>query len=363
MLDSPPPRFDLLKVERYRSMTIQFARGCPYNCEFCDIIVMYGRRPRTKSVAQVLAEVEAIHRLGVPNIFVVDDNFIGNKKEAKALLRALAEWQRPRGYPIEFMTEMSLNVAQDDELLDLMKRAHFATIFVGIESPRRASLAESNKSQNLREDLVAAVHRVQAAGIEVMAGMIVGFDHDDPSIFEEQFRFIQEARIPISMTGMLNAVPKTPLHARLKAAGRLVAESVGDQFIFTNIVPAGMSRRELYDGYRMLLRRLYGYRNYRRRSMAFILSRGGLLGTRLLAGRDDVAVFGRILWSCLVRTSPRRAWLTFTMCLETACRRPRALRHALTLALMHKHLYEYVRETSRRLEDLLRELEDSEPAV
>jgi radical SAM superfamily enzyme YgiQ (UPF0313 family) len=363
MLDSPPPRFDLLKVERYRSMTIQFARGCPYSCEFCDIIVMYGRRPRTKSVAQVLAEVEAIHRLRVSNIFVVDDNFIGNKKEAKEVLRALGEWQRARGYPIEFMTEMSLNVAQDDELLGLMRQAHFATIFVGIESPRRASLAESNKSQNLRGDLLAAVHRVQAAGIEVMAGMIVGFDHDDPSIFEEQFRFIQEARIPISMTGMLNALPRTPLHARLKSTGRLIAESVGDQFVFTNIVPAGMSRRELYDGYRTLLRRLYGYRNYRRRAMALILSRGELLGTRVLAGRDDLAVFRRILWNCLLRASPRRAWLTLTMCLETACRRPRALRHALTLALMHKHLYEYVRETSRRLADLLRELDESEPTT
>jgi radical SAM superfamily enzyme YgiQ (UPF0313 family) len=299
----------------------------------------------------------------VSNIFVVDDNFIGNKKEAKEVLRALGEWQRARGYPIEFMTEMSLNVAQDDELLGLMRQAHFATIFVGIESPRRASLAESNKSQNLRGDLLAAVHRVQAAGIEVMAGMIVGFDHDDPSIFEEQFRFIQEARIPISMTGMLNALPRTPLHARLKSTGRLIAESVGDQFVFTNIVPAGMSRRELYDGYRTLLRRLYGYRNYRRRAMALILSRGELLGTRVLAGRDDLAVFRRILWNCLLRASPRRAWLTLTMCLETACRRPRALRHALTLALMHKHLYEYVRETSRRLADLLRELDESEPTT
>jgi radical SAM superfamily enzyme YgiQ (UPF0313 family) len=363
MLASPLPRFDLLKVDRYRSMTIQFARGCPFNCEFCDIIVMYGRRPRTKSVVQVLAEVEAIHRLGVLNIFVVDDNFIGNKKEAKALLRALAEWQEARGYPIEFMTEASLNVAQDDELLALMKRAHFATIFVGIESPRRASLVESNKSQNLREDIVAAVHRIQAAGIEVMAGMIVGFDSDDPSIFEEQFRFIQEARIPISMTGMLNAVPKTPLHERLKAAGRLIAESVGDQFVFTNIVPAGMSRRELYEGYRTLLRRLYGYRNYRRRAMALILNRGGLRASRLLAGRDDLAVFRRIVWTCLLRASPRRAWLTLALCLETACRRPRALRHALTLALMHKHLYEYVRDTSRRLERVIRELEKSEPAT
>jgi radical SAM superfamily enzyme YgiQ (UPF0313 family) len=363
MLDSPPPRFDLLKVDRYRSMTIQFARGCPFNCEFCDIIVMYGRRPRTKSVAQVLTEVEAIHRLGARNIFVVDDNFIGNKKEAKELLRALSEWQQARGYPIEFMTEMSLNVAQDDELLDLMKRAYFSTIFVGIESPRKASLVESNKAQNMREDIVAAVHRIQAAGIEVMAGMIVGFDSDDPSIFEEQFRFIQRARIPISMTGMLNAMPRTPLHARLKTAGRLIAESVGDQFVFTNIVPAGMSRRELYEGYRTLLRRLYGYRNYRRRAMALILNRGGLRGSRLVAGRDDLAVFRRIVWTCLLRASPRRAWLTLAMCLETACRRPRALRQALTLALMHKHLYEYVRDTSRRLEVLIRELEESEPAT
>jgi radical SAM superfamily enzyme YgiQ (UPF0313 family) len=363
MLDSPLPRFDLLKVDRYRSMTIQFARGCPYACEFCDIIVMYGRRPRTKSVAQVLAEVEAVHRLGVSNIFVVDDNFIGNKREAKALLEALARWQQVRGYPIEFMTEVSLNVAQDGELLDLMRRANFATVFVGIESPRAASLRESGKTQNMREDIVAAVHRIQAAGIEVMAGMIVGFDSDDPSIFEEQFRFIQRARIPISMTGMLNAVPRTPLHARLKEAGRLIAESLGDQFVFTNVVPAGMSRRELYEGYRRLLRRLYEYGNYRRRSMAFLLNRGRLLGSRLLAGRGDLAVFWRILWTCVVRASPRRAWFTLSMLLETAWRRPRALRQALTLALMHKHLYEYVRGISRRLEALVRELEESEPAT
>jgi len=363
MLDSPLPRFDLLKVNRYRSMAIQFARGCPYSCEFCDIIVMYGRRPRTKSVAQVLAEVEAIHALGMKNIFVVDDNFIGNKKEAKALLTALGDWQRQRGYPVEFMTEVSLNVAQDNELLALMKRARFTTIFVGIESPRMASLEESNKAQNTREDLVTSVHRIQAAGIEVMAGMIVGFDHDDPSIFEEQFRFIQQARIPISMTGMLNAMPKTPLHARLKKAGRLIAESVGDQFVFTNIVPGGMSRLELYEGYRALLRRLYGYGAYRRRAMALILNRGTGLRSRVLARGDDLAVVLRIVWTCILRTSPRRACLTLSMCLETACRRPRAIRHAFTLALMHKHFYEYVRETSRALDGLIRELREAEPAL
>lgn len=365
MLDSPLPRFDLLKTDRYRSMAIQFARGCPFNCEFCDIIVMYGRRPRTKSVAQVLAEVEAIHALGVGNIFVVDDNFIGNKREAKALLTAIARWQAERGFPIEFMTEVSLNVAQDDELLHLMTKAHFTTIFVGIESPRAASLQESNKLQNTREDIVSAVHRIQAAGIEVMAGMIVGFDNDDPSIFEEQFRFIQQARIPISMTGMLNAVPKTPLHERLRAAGRLIAESVGDQFVFTNIVPGGMSRLELYEGYQTLLRRLYDYRAYRRRAMDFILNRGTLLSSRMVARRDDLAVLARIMWTCILRASPRRALLTLSMCLETAWRRPRAIRHAFTLALMHKHLYEYVADTSRALDELIHELRreaEAEPA-
>jgi radical SAM superfamily enzyme YgiQ (UPF0313 family) len=326
MLDSPVPRFELLKAARYRSMAIQFARGCPYNCEFCDIIVMYGRRPRTKSVAQVLAEVEAIHALGVPNIFVVDDNFIGNKKEAKALLAALATWQAARGYPIEFMTEVSLNVAQDDELLRLMGQAHFTTIFVGIESPRAASLMETNKTQNTREDIVASVHRIQAAGIEVMAGMIVGF------------------------------------HERLRAAGRLIAESVGDQFVFTNIVPSGMSRLELYEGYRALLHRLYSYRAYRRRAMALILNRGTVLSSRVLARGDDLAVVLRILWTCILRTSPRRALLTLSMCLETAFRRPRAIRHAFTLALMHKHFHGYVRETSRALDGLIRELRNAEPA-
>jgi hypothetical protein len=157
-------------------------------------------------------------------------------------------------------------------------------------------------------------------------------------------------------------VPKTPLHARLRAAGRLIAESVGDQFIFTNIVPGGMSRLELYEGYRSLLRRLYGYRAYRRRTMDFILSRGPAQGRRLLARRDDLPVVARIVWTCMLRASPRRAWLTMSMCVETAFRRPRAIRDAFTLALMHKHFYEYVQETSKALDGLIRELREAEPA-
>ena len=356
MHDSPLPRFDLLKIDRYRTMTIQFARGCPYNCEFCDIIVMYGRKPRTKTVAQVMAEVTEIRRLGVRNIFVVDDNFIGNKKEAKELLKALAAWQRAEGTPIEFMTEVTLNIAQDEELLTLMREANFTTIFIGIESPRAASLQETHKTQNLREDLLESVHRIQRAGIAVMAGMIVGFDHDDPTIFEEQFRFIQDARIPISMTGMLNAVPKTPLYKRLKDAGRLVAQSVGDQFVFTNIVPQGMSSGELYDGYRKLLQRLYSYRNYRRRVMELLLHKGKKFETKLVASREDLRIFGRVIRDCILKASPRRAWMTVSLMFETMLRRPRALREAVTFALMHKHLYEYMRDTCRRLESMAREL-------
>ena len=356
MHDSPLPRFDLLKIDRYRTMTIQFARGCPFNCEFCDIIVMYGRKPRTKTVPQVMAEIEEIDRLGVSNIFVVDDNFIGNKPEAKQLLRAIAAWQEENGHPIEFMTEVTLNIAQDDELLRLMREANFTTIFIGIESPRASSLQETHKTQNLRESLLDSVHRIQKAGLEVMAGMIVGFDHDDPTIFEEQFRFIQEARIPVSMTGMLNAVPKTPLYERLKKAGRLIAESVGDQFVFTNIVPEGMSRLQLYEGYRNLLKRLYSYRNYRKRVRQLILNKGSEIQTRLVARRQDLAIFARVFWTCILRASPRRAWLTVSLMAETALRRPRDLRKAVTLALMHKHLYEYMRDTCKQLDRLVREL-------
>ena len=352
MHDSPLPRFDLLKVDRYRSMTIQFARGCPFNCEFCDIVVLYGHRPRTKSVLQMMAEIQAIHRLGVHDIFLVDDNFIGNKKEARQLLLALSAWQKENGYPIAFNTEVTLNVAQEDELLQLMREANFTSIFVGIESPRKASLVETHKTQNLRAGILESVHHIQRAGIEVMAGMIIGFDADDPSIFEEQFRFIQEAHIPVSMTGLLNAPPKTPLYQRLKETGRLLAESAGDQFVFTNIIPHGMSLVELYEGYRMLLKRLYSYRNYRHRAMQLILSEGARIQTRVAASSQDLKIIIRMLWTCFLGASPRRAWLTLSLLTETALRRPRAMRDAIRLALMHKHLYEYMHVTCKKLDQL-----------
>ncbi len=357
---APMPRFDLLKVDRYHALTIQFARGCPFSCEFCDIIVVYGRRPRAKSVAQVMAEIEECHRLGATQVFLVDDNFIGNKKLAKELLRAIAEWGRARGYPLHFNTEVSLNVAQDDELLALLRAAHFTTVFIGIESPRPASLVETRKTQNLRGDLVSNVRKVQSYGIQVQAGMIVGFDHDDATIFDEQLRFIQDARIPVSMTGMLQAMPKTPLHARVAAEGRLVGETTGDQFVFSNILPRSMTRLELYRGYRELVTRLYDFRLFRHRALDSLLGKGNDVGARLQIGREDLRLFMRIMWRTVVRASPRRAWFTLSLLATALVRRPSVFVDAVTLAVVHQALYDYVRVLRGHLDRAIAEIEAGE---
>jgi radical SAM superfamily enzyme YgiQ (UPF0313 family) len=362
---SPMPRFDLLPVDRYHALTIQFARGCPFSCEFCDIIVVYGRRPRAKTVDQMMAEITECHRLGAKQVFLVDDNFIGNKKLAKELLRAIAAWSAARGHPIHFNTEVSLNVAQDDELLGLLRAAHFTTVFIGIESPRPASLQETKKTQNLRGDLVASVRKVQAYGMQVQAGMIVGFDSDDPTIFDEQLRFIQEARIPVSMTGMLQAMPKTPLHARVAAEGRLLGDSTGDQFVFSNILPRSMTRLELYRGYRELVTKLYDFRLFRERAVAYLLGKGAEVTHDLAIGRDEVRLFARILWRTVVRASPRRAWFTLSLLATALLRRPSVFVDAVTMAIVHQALYDYVHVLRRHLDRAIVELEAHEvaPAV
>jgi radical SAM superfamily enzyme YgiQ (UPF0313 family) len=359
---SPPPRFDLLRVDRYHALTIQFARGCPFNCEFCDIIVVYGRRPRAKCVEQVMAEIRECHRLGAKQVFIVDDNFIGNRKIAKELLREMAAWGGAHGYPIDFNTEVSLDVSRDEELLQLLRAANFTTIFVGIESPRKASLQETRKGQNLRGDLLESVRRIHAHGIQVQAGMIVGFDADDESIFEEQLAFIQEARIPVSMTGMLQALPKTPLYERVEREGRLVTETSGDQFVLSNIHPLRMSRRHLYEGYRKLLTQLYDFHNYRRRTLAFLMHRGSQIhgGRNLRAG--DLRRLARVLWETVVRGGPRRAWFTLSLLGATLLRRPSVIKEAVSFAICHKAFHDYLDGLSRRLDEAIGQLPAGSPA-
>ncbi len=256
------PRYDLVPFREYAMGCVQTSRGCPFQCEFCDIIVIFGRKPRVKTPEQVVSEVDAQYRLGARVIFLVDDNFIGNKKAAKVILRALIAWQKEHGYPLAFFTEASLDLAEDDELLALMTEAGLVAVFIGIESPDEAALRETKKHQNVRGGLIERVRRVQAAGLEVYAGMIVGFDNDDPGVFDRQYEFLRSARIVGAMAGMLSAIPKTPLYSRLEAEGRLDNAAADDPRIATNVIPLRMTREELRDGWVDLMDRLYDAENY-----------------------------------------------------------------------------------------------------
>src|SRR5262249_7275734 len=257
MTKVPTPRFDLLKMWHYAFGSLQFSRGCPFQCEFCDIIVTFGRRPRIKRGSQVIAELEAIRKSRIPIVFVVDDNLIGNKKAIKEVLREVIAWQKRNNYPLTLFTEASIDLADDPELMELMVQANFIATFIGIESPDEASLREAKKYQNVRSGgtLLEKVHRIQEAGMEVWCGMIMGFDHDDVGIFDRQIEFIQDARIAFSMSGMLSAIPKTPLYDRLANEGRLDLADTGAYG--TNVVPLLMSREELRDGYVRVLNAIY----------------------------------------------------------------------------------------------------------
>jgi len=258
LTDSPAPRFDLLKLERYTTVTLQFSRGCPYLCEFCDIIVMFGRKPRWKSPDQVGRELDALRLRGVRNVFFVDDNLIGNKKAAKALLAFLAEYQERHDYRFTFGTEASLNLAGDAELLRLFRAANFAWVFVGIESADAESLREVRKAQNLQEDTLVSVRRIYAGGIDVLAGFIVGFDNDTPATFDLQHRLIVESGIQAAMVGLLTALPRTPLHERLEREQRLIADAdaTNNTRLGTNVIPKRMTYDAMIDGYRTLYERL-----------------------------------------------------------------------------------------------------------
>lgn len=273
---SPLPRYDLLDGLKYNMFSLQTSRGCPFQCEFCDIIVMDGRVPRTKTIEQVMAEVDHCVQQGAHYIVFGDANFIGNIPFAKQLLTALAEYSRKNNYPVEFSCELTVNVAHHPELLELLQAANFYTVFIGIESPRRDSLVETKKLQNTRKDMVKDIETIHSYHISVCAGMIVGFDSDDTLIFEEQFEYLKELGIPFTTCGTLMALPKTPLLKRLEAEGRLLEQDWttmdGHGAADCNFIPKKMSLEELKKGYNWLIRCLYRYDSYGDR-LATLLSR------------------------------------------------------------------------------------------
>jgi radical SAM superfamily enzyme YgiQ (UPF0313 family) len=257
--DSPTPRFDLLKLDRYVTASMQFSRGCPYRCEFCDIIVMFGRRPRTKSLEQIGRELDQLRAQSIHNVFFVDDNLIGNPKLAKALLRYLVEYQLRHHYTFQFGTEASIYLADDAELLQLFQAANFAWVFIGIESSDEDSLKETLKTQNTGRDLLSAVRVLYAHGVDVLAGFIIGFDNDTHDSFDKQYRFITGAGIQVSMVGLLTALPRTPLYERLQQEGRLIAgaEHGDNTKPGTNIIPKHMGYEAMVQNYQALYRRLF----------------------------------------------------------------------------------------------------------
>jgi len=338
----PLPDMRIAPMRRYSSMSLQFSRGCPFTCEFCDIIEIYGRRPRTKTPDQVCAELDQLHRLGWRgSVFMVDDNFIGNKKHVMLLLPRLVEWMREHKFPFSLYTEASLNLAEDEEMLALMREAHFTRVFLGIETPVAESLKETTKFQNLRKDLLESVKLIQAYGMEVMAGFIVGFDNDPPDVFDRQIAFIREAAIPLSMVGLLTALPNTQLWRRLKAEGRLLKTSLGNNTLADlNFVPR-MDAQELLDGYRRILQTIYNPREYFQRASAFLGQLGS--GSRSPLVFSDILALGRSLCRQGLFSNYRGEYWKFFA--QSLSQHRHHFSKAITLAIMGHHFFELTSAT------------------
>lgn len=352
MQKSPVPRFDLIRKGDYLYYFIQTTRGCPFACEFCDIIVTDGRVPRLKSIPQVLKEIETVAALGGKYISFSDANLIGNQKYAEQLLEAVGDFSRKNNYPIQFSAEMTITVAERPRLLELLREANFTSIFVGIESPRIDSLMESKKRQNAHRPLLDSIRLIQSHNLLIVAGMIVGFDHDDHRIFEEQFDFLMEAGIPFTTCGVLTAIEKTPLHARLQKEGRLLpydsATVLGHGAADLNFTPKLMTVDEVQRGYNWLIRSLYRYDNYGARVMQAMWPFQKAWEKRA-AGRVDSNLL-RTAWKVvryfLLTTDGmrRRAFIHTLRGAMNGGWSAEKLVNAISYMIVHKHFHEYVTE-------------------
>ena len=333
--DTPVPLWDLAELNRYAAMSIQYSRGCPYSCDFCNVTALFGHRPRTKTAQQIIAELDGLYDLGWRGpVFFVDDNLIGNKRHLKTeLLPALIEWQKPKG-KLPFNTEVSINLADDEELLEMMVEAGFNTVFIGIETPDEDSLNECSKRQNTKRDLIQDVKRIQRAGMQVQGGFIVGFDNDTVSIFQRQVDFIQSSGIVTAMVGLLQALPGTRLYERLKREGRLLEGISGDNANgTTNIVPT-MNLETLREGYKAILHDIYSPEAYYRRVKTFLREyKSPKIKTRL--DLQQILAFPRSVLRLGILGKERSQY--WDLLFWTLFRRPALLPLAVTLAIYGYH--------------------------
>ncbi len=335
--ESPVPDWKVLKMGKYATASIQYSRGCPFHCEFCDISLLCGRVPRTKETAQVIRELDNLYRLGWRDtVFIVDDNFIGNKKKLKTeVLPAMIDWMETKGRPFSFFTQASIELADDEELMRLMSRAGFDSVFVGIESPNETSLDECSKMQNKNRDLLASVKRIQRFGFQVQAGFIVGFDSDPVTIFDTQINFIQKSGIVSAMVGLLNALPGTQLYKRLEKEKRLLKDTSGNNTDFTiNFIPK-MDHDVLINGYKRVLNTLYSPKNYYARVRTFLKDYIRPQKSILNSSLDHVYAFLKSLaYLGIIGRERVQYW---KLLFWTIFRRPRMLPLAVTFAIYGFH--------------------------
>ncbi len=339
----PPPRFDIIDVQAYNNMSLQYSRGCPFNCEFCDIIEMFGRVSRTKTPDQFARELDAVYEAGFRgSIFIVDDNFIGNKKEVKALLRRIILWQEQHGFPFTFFTEASINLAQDDELLELMVGSGFTMVFIGIETPDEATLAFTQKNQNLKGSIFESIAKIQGYGIEVTGGFIVGFDTDKEDIFDRQISFIQKAGIPVAMVGMLTAVPKTQLYRRLERENRLLADSSGNNtHDFKVNFLSKMPVDKLVEGYKRMIAEVFSPKLYFNRCITLLKRKPIVSRPQQKITKAEIKAF---FLSLRKQTFSRYGFYYLYFLLRTLFQRPGSIAEAITFAIKGYHLFTITRQ-------------------